>query len=203
MSPTSPTYPGYGTTTTFGGVNTGVNTGVTGVNTDVRFEISIDDTDADSQDTTTDNQSVAGSAPRLSPTRPGCLFPPSEECNGIPEISDNSDTNNPPKSRVTFFNASPAQSPSDPIPPQNRLRVDFIGMEDIEKNKKEVENDIKRLTRGKGINRLQQPRMSLLGKPLNYRAHKRDARYRRTQARVYNFLERPKDWRSISYHLLV
>ncbi|KAI0225303.1 Potassium voltage-gated channel subfamily KQT member 5, partial [Lamellibrachia satsuma] len=46
-------------------------------------------------------------------------------------------------------------------------------------------------------------RMSLLGKPLNYRAHFRDARSRRAQAKVYNFLERPKDWRAISYHLLM
>jgi len=50
---------------------------------------------------------------------------------------------------------------------------------------------------------LLQPRRSLLGKPLNYRAHRRDARLRRLQAKTYNFLERPKDWKSISYHLLV
>lgn len=50
----------------------------------------------------------------------------------------------------------------------------------------------------------QQPtRKSLLGKPINFPLHRRDARIRRTQATVYNFLERPKDWRSISYHLLV
>jgi hypothetical protein len=48
-----------------------------------------------------------------------------------------------------------------------------------------------------------QPRRSLLGKPINYRAHKRDAKYRRLQNKIYNFLERPKDYRSISYHILV
>ena len=73
-------------------------------------------------------------------------------------------------------------------------------MEDLEKNK-EDENDIGKSARGSA--RYAQPRMSLLGKPLNYRAHKRDARYRRMQAKAYNFLERPKDWRAISYHLLV
>lgn len=31
----------------------------------------------------------------------------------------------------------------------------------------------------------------------------RDVRIRRSQATVYNFLERPKDWTAISYHLLV
>ncbi|EEB15919.1 conserved hypothetical protein, partial [Pediculus humanus corporis] len=48
--------------------------------------------------------------------------------------------------------------------------------------------------------RLQQPRMSLLGKPLNYRANRRDARYRRLQTRVYNFLERPRGVQAILYH---
>ncbi|KAJ9574235.1 hypothetical protein L9F63_026119, partial [Diploptera punctata] len=51
--------------------------------------------------------------------------------------------------------------------------------------------------------RLQQPRMSLLGKPLNYRANRRDARYRRLQSRVYNFLERPRGYKAIIYHMLV
>lgn len=51
--------------------------------------------------------------------------------------------------------------------------------------------------------RLQEPRMSLLGKPLNYRANRRDARYRRLQSRVYNFLERPRGYKAILYHMLV
>ncbi|XP_034253066.1 potassium voltage-gated channel subfamily KQT member 1-like isoform X3 [Thrips palmi] len=46
--------------------------------------------------------------------------------------------------------------------------------------------------------------MSLLGKPLNYRANtRRDARYRRLQSRVYNFLERPRGLPSIFYHIVV
>ncbi|GLH02303.1 uncharacterized protein GBIM_08308 [Gryllus bimaculatus] len=45
--------------------------------------------------------------------------------------------------------------------------------------------------------------MSLLGKPLNYRASRRDARYRRLQSRVYNFLERPRGWPAIIYHMIV
>nr|XP_029712061.1 potassium voltage-gated channel subfamily KQT member 1-like [Aedes albopictus] len=52
--------------------------------------------------------------------------------------------------------------------------------------------------------RLARPRMSLLGKPLNYnRGSRRDARYRRLQSRVYNFLERPRGFRAIFYHVLV
>ncbi|ESO07678.1 hypothetical protein HELRODRAFT_75893 [Helobdella robusta] len=46
-------------------------------------------------------------------------------------------------------------------------------------------------------------RKSLLGRPVNARHHRRDARYRKLQAKTYNFLERPKDWKSLSYHLIV
>ena len=101
-----------------------------------------------------------------------------------------------------------------------RLRVEFSGMDDDDnphpqikrayrKNADYIPGSDSRFRRVKGGiggglgNRLTAPRMSLLGKPLNYRAHKRDARYRRIQSKVYNFLERPKDWRAISYHLLV
>ncbi|KAL8584154.1 hypothetical protein ACOMHN_034840 [Nucella lapillus] len=51
--------------------------------------------------------------------------------------------------------------------------------------------------------RLTEARLSLLGKPLSYKAHRRDIRFRRFQARVYNFLERPKLWRSWTYHFAV
>ncbi|XP_037903823.1 potassium voltage-gated channel subfamily KQT member 2 isoform X3 [Hermetia illucens] len=52
--------------------------------------------------------------------------------------------------------------------------------------------------------RLARPRMSLLGKPLNYnRGSRRDARYRRLQSRVYNFLERPRGVPAILYHVMV
>ncbi|KAA0199870.1 hypothetical protein HAZT_HAZT009866 [Hyalella azteca] len=54
-----------------------------------------------------------------------------------------------------------------------------------------------------GCSRLTQPRMSLLGKPLNYKNSRRDQRYRKLQAKIYNFLERPRGWRALSYHLLV
>ncbi|KAH8400759.1 hypothetical protein KR009_000779 [Drosophila setifemur] len=48
------------------------------------------------------------------------------------------------------------------------------------------------------------PRMSLLGKPLNYnRGTRRDVRYRRLQSRVYNFLERPRGLHAIFYHVMV
>ncbi|KPJ16717.1 Potassium voltage-gated channel subfamily KQT member 5 [Papilio machaon] len=45
--------------------------------------------------------------------------------------------------------------------------------------------------------------MSLLGKPLNYRATRRDARYRRLQSKFYNFLERPRGFKAVLYHMIV
>ncbi|XP_064107837.1 potassium voltage-gated channel subfamily KQT member 1-like [Macrobrachium nipponense] len=45
--------------------------------------------------------------------------------------------------------------------------------------------------------------MSLLGKPLNYKTSRRDVRYRRTQAKVYNFLERPRGVKAVVYQLAV
>lgn len=51
--------------------------------------------------------------------------------------------------------------------------------------------------------RLQQPRLSLLGKPLNYKpAKKHDPRYRWMQIRLNNFLERPRGFLAILYHLI-
>ncbi|KAK6960055.1 potassium voltage-gated channel subfamily kqt member 5 [Biomphalaria glabrata] len=67
--------------------------------------------------------------------------------------------------------------------------------------KDEVDNHVAML--GGNSARFRQPRVSLLGKPLNYRAHRRDMRYRRIQARIYNFLERPKNWGSWMYHFLM
>ncbi|XP_053617096.1 potassium voltage-gated channel subfamily KQT member 1 isoform X4 [Plodia interpunctella] len=54
-----------------------------------------------------------------------------------------------------------------------------------------------------GGNRLATPRMSLLGKPLSYRATRRDARYRRLQSKFYNFLERPRGVKAVLYHMIV
>ncbi|XP_053201857.1 uncharacterized protein LOC128386803 isoform X3 [Panonychus citri] len=51
--------------------------------------------------------------------------------------------------------------------------------------------------------RLQQPRLSLLGKPIVPRSIKqRDPRYRRTQILIHNFLERPRGKKAVVYHLL-
>ncbi|THD26840.1 Potassium voltage-gated channel subfamily KQT member 1 [Fasciola hepatica] len=46
-------------------------------------------------------------------------------------------------------------------------------------------------------------RTSLHGKPIPIRQCRTDVRYRRLQARIYNFLERPKTWRSMIYHVAV
>nr|XP_022287273.1 potassium voltage-gated channel subfamily KQT member 1-like isoform X2 [Crassostrea virginica] len=109
---------------------------------------------------------------------------------------------------------SPSESDSPSPSPKlgggkKYLRVGFMDMEESGDNtynqtKSDVESDINRLS-GKGCRskRFVEPRMSLLGKPLNYRQHRKDARMRRLQAKIYNFLERPKQFLSVVYHLLM
>ncbi|XP_067142123.1 potassium voltage-gated channel subfamily KQT member 1-like isoform X3 [Centruroides vittatus] len=54
-----------------------------------------------------------------------------------------------------------------------------------------------------GKQRFHQPRMSLLGRPITCRHRPRDPRYRKFQLRIYNFLERPRGWRTVFYHIMV
>ena len=46
-------------------------------------------------------------------------------------------------------------------------------------------------------------RTSLLGRPIKPGAKHRDARYRKLQNKVYNFLERPRGCQAVSYHVLM
>ncbi|XP_035230216.1 uncharacterized protein LOC118202175, partial [Stegodyphus dumicola] len=48
----------------------------------------------------------------------------------------------------------------------------------------------------------QSSRTSLLGKPIKSGRH-RGPRYRKSQALVYNFLERPRGFKSVTYHVLL
>lgn len=56
---------------------------------------------------------------------------------------------------------------------------------------------------GGGGFRLRAPRMSLLGKPLQVKSHRRDVSFRRLQSKLYNFLERPRGYKSVTYHILM
>ncbi|XP_035790233.1 potassium voltage-gated channel subfamily KQT member 4-like isoform X10 [Anopheles albimanus] len=93
-------------------------------------------------------------------------------------------------------------------------KVDFVRFDSTEihytesdEYRKKVSEEIKsacKLSDKNRADRLARPRMSLLGKPLNYnRGSRRDARYRRLQSRVYNFLERPRGFKAIFYHVCV
>lgn len=88
------------------------------------------------------------------------------------------------------------------------LKVEFA-MEDIEKNslKNSMEKELNNVNGGKnkgtGPQRCRQHRrLSLLGKPIVYKPPT-DPHYRRIQSKVYNFLERPKEWKAIIYHIFV
>ena len=89
-----------------------------------------------------------------------------------------------------------------------RSRVGFLGVgdEDDDDEHSEMRNKVKSefyKMNGRGSGGLHGPRMSLLGKPLNYRQSRRDAKYRKVQTRIYNFLERPSGWFAIGYHILM
>ena len=88
--------------------------------------------------------------------------------------------------------------------PAVRFEINVTKMEgsDTNVNKSDISADLNKLSRkGPGSLRYTQPRLSLLGKPISYKLHRRDLRYRRIQAKMYNFLERPKDWISVMYHI--
>ncbi|KAL3220144.1 hypothetical protein MRX96_030076 [Rhipicephalus microplus] len=59
----------------------------------------------------------------------------------------------------------------------------------------------RRRVRPAALGALHQPRLSLLGKPLSYRARQRDLRYRHAQTALHNFLDRPRGWGPVLYHL--
>ncbi|CAH8480483.1 unnamed protein product [Schistosoma intercalatum] len=48
-----------------------------------------------------------------------------------------------------------------------------------------------------------QRRTSLHGKTITIRISRNETRYRKLQAKIYNFLERPKTWPSVIYHVFV
>ncbi|CAH8828411.1 unnamed protein product [Trichobilharzia szidati] len=48
-----------------------------------------------------------------------------------------------------------------------------------------------------------QRRTSLHGKTITVRISRNETRYRKLQAKIYNFLERPKTWPSVIYHVIV
>ncbi len=104
----------------------------------------------------------------------------------------------------------PSDTESPPLSParaeRRPLRVEFTLMEDEERSSGGGSDDRELSNFRNGAhNRYIQPRMSLLGRPLNYRQHlhRRDVKYRRLQARIYNFLERPKAWQAWLYHFSV
>ncbi|XP_038051746.1 potassium voltage-gated channel subfamily KQT member 3-like [Patiria miniata] len=88
-----------------------------------------------------------------------------------------------------------------------RQRVGFLMEEDEDDEHSELRKKVKRefakMNGRSSHERLQQQRMSLLGKPLAYRQSKRDAKFRKVQTRIYNFLERPAGWLAIIYHIFV
>ncbi|XP_062543351.1 uncharacterized protein LOC134210927 isoform X2 [Armigeres subalbatus] len=120
----------------------------------------------------------------------------------------------PPASQKQQGNSSNSTAVAASIATTRKAKVDFVRFDsteihytDHDEVRTKISDEIKsacKLSDKNRADRLARPRMSLLGKPLNYnRGSRRDARYRRLQSRVYNFLERPRGFRAIFYHVLV
>lgn len=75
-------------------------------------------------------------------------------------------------------------------------------LQDIEKRPRRI---LKHLQNRRGPpTRLDIPRMSLLGKPINYRPPRhRDPRYRKAQLTVHNIFDRPRGVIAVIYHILM
>ncbi|XP_044256895.1 potassium voltage-gated channel subfamily KQT member 4-like isoform X2 [Tribolium madens] len=108
-----------------------------------------------------------------------------------------SGTSSPTPTDSPSLSQRPLLTAITPIP-KKTVEFEAVPTKRSDASTKDPESLTLRQKRG----RLTQPRMSLLGRPLNYRASRRDARYRRIQSRVYNFLERPRGV-AIFYHMIV
>ncbi|GFS46915.1 uncharacterized protein NPIL_281171 [Nephila pilipes] len=77
-----------------------------------------------------------------------------------------------------------------------------LELSDMERGPRRI---LKNLHNRKGPpSRLDMPRLSLLGKPINYRPPRhRDPRYRKAQMMVHNILDRPRGPIAIIYHSLM
>ncbi|XP_035660229.1 potassium voltage-gated channel subfamily KQT member 4-like isoform X14 [Branchiostoma floridae] len=80
-------------------------------------------------------------------------------------------------------------------------QVEFIGLRQLTVEEEEYQAAVAR--KQGTVGRYALPRMSLLGKPIGYRATRRAARYRHFQMMVYNFLERPAGCKTLAYHIII
>lgn len=74
---------------------------------------------------------------------------------------------------------------------------------EIEESPQTKKVSIKRGLCRRGGSRLVHPRVSLWGKPVQTRQRPGDPRYRKFRFQVNNFLERPRGWKAMGYHMIV
>lgn len=81
-------------------------------------------------------------------------------------------------------------------------RKSTMELQDIERGPRRILKHLQ--NRKHPPTRLDMPRMSLLGKPINYRPPRhRDPRYRKAQLAFYNTLDRPRGFIAVIYHMLM
>ncbi|XP_066268735.1 potassium voltage-gated channel subfamily KQT member 1-like isoform X9 [Branchiostoma lanceolatum] len=88
-----------------------------------------------------------------------------------------------------------------PVGRRSLKQVEFIGLRQLTVEEEEYQAAVAR--KQGTVGRYALPRMSLLGKPIGYRATRRAARYRHFQMMVYNFLERPAGCKTLAYHIII
>ena len=115
----------------------------------------------------------------------------------------------------SFRGLSITMAPNENRNEGRERRVEFSDIESariFDENSERRESDILRFFRSRSpslssfssCKRSQHQRLSLLGRPINYRPIKqRDPRYRHIQTNMHNFLERPRGFRALFYHLLL
>ncbi|GFY52187.1 uncharacterized protein TNIN_253061 [Trichonephila inaurata madagascariensis] len=102
------------------------------------------------------------------------------------------------------MNASGHPDANNPADSESSVHAPSLSLElsDMERGPRRI---LRHLHNRKGPpSRLDMPRLSLLGKPINYRPPRhRDPRYRKAQMMVHNVLDRPRGPIAIIYHSLM
>ncbi|XP_078585142.1 potassium voltage-gated channel subfamily KQT member 1-like isoform X14 [Branchiostoma floridae x Branchiostoma japonicum] len=126
-----------------------------------------------------------------------------QEPPGRSSIGPDTDAETGAKEVTGLLTPEPRRSVGNCAPAGRRSvkQVEFIGLRQLTVEEEEYQAAVAR--KQGTVGRYALPRMSLLGKPIGYRATRRAARYRHFQMMVYNFLERPAGCKTLAYHIII
>ncbi|XP_078665611.1 potassium voltage-gated channel subfamily KQT member 1-like isoform X13 [Branchiostoma floridae x Branchiostoma belcheri] len=126
-----------------------------------------------------------------------------QDHSGRYSIVQEADTEAAAKELTGLLTPEPRRSVGNctPVGRRSLKQVEFIGLRQLTVEEEEYQAAVAR--KQGTVGRYALPRMSLLGKPIGYRATRRAARYRHFQMMVYNFLERPAGCKTLAYHIII